>query len=150
MDFGIENAEAVTRIFGRWPSFHDAEVVTLALDRRGERAPILTAQIHVWQTSGESDADGYYVRVDSTLVTLRFEEAVVQSLHGFNAQNVLSELRLERVRGGDIETILREALFQTNDEWEWLRVHFNGIYGCDATLVCRSARVVSAEPYPLD
>jgi hypothetical protein len=150
MDCGIENAEALTRIFGRWPSFHDAEVVTLALDRRGDHAPVLIAQIHVWQTSGETDADGYYVRVDSTLVTLRFEMAMVQTLHGFNAQNVLSALRLERVRPHEIEPILREFLLRVEDERDWLRIHFDGIYGCDATFVCRSARVVSAEPYPLD
>ena len=35
----IEYAEAITSIFGYWPSFHDAEVLTMHLDRDGEDGP---------------------------------------------------------------------------------------------------------------
>ena len=31
---GIENIDSVTRIFGYWPSFHDAEVLWIELRRR--------------------------------------------------------------------------------------------------------------------
>jgi hypothetical protein len=35
----VENAEILTGIFGRWPSFHDAEVLSLYLDRQARMAP---------------------------------------------------------------------------------------------------------------
>jgi hypothetical protein len=31
----IDNHELLTRIFGKWPSFHDAEVLSLRLERSG-------------------------------------------------------------------------------------------------------------------
>lgn len=59
----IENQELVTEIFGEWPSFHDAEVVSLRLDRQGEGGgedgPTLDAAIHVWRTTEEVDPRGY-------------------------------------------------------------------------------------------
>lgn len=65
----IENHELVTRIFGKWPSFHDAEVVWLRLDREG-------------QTLG-----------------LLFRQVEGLDLGGFNEQNVLFELTITEASG---------------------------------------------------
>jgi hypothetical protein len=35
----VANAHALTQIFGYWPSFHDAEVLTMCFDRAGEDGP---------------------------------------------------------------------------------------------------------------
>jgi hypothetical protein len=35
----VGNSEAVEKIFGSWPSFHDAEVVQIRLDRGGRLDP---------------------------------------------------------------------------------------------------------------
>lgn len=40
----VHNAEALTQIFGHWPSFHDAEVVAMSLDRVGDDGPSLEAR----------------------------------------------------------------------------------------------------------
>lgn len=45
----IRNKQALIDIFGRWPSFHDAEVLSIVLDHGGEEGPSLTATIHLWQ-----------------------------------------------------------------------------------------------------
>src|SRR5579871_2051209 len=71
---GIENQEALTRIFGDWPSFHDAEVLSLVLGRHGiedRPGPTLEARIHVFQMTGEVDERGYFRLGNHTLVVLR-------------------------------------------------------------------------------
>jgi hypothetical protein len=59
----IEGSEKLTCIFGRWPSFHDAEVVDLHLwrgdsmtERSHPRFPVLTTKIHLWELTNEIDA----------------------------------------------------------------------------------------------
>jgi len=54
----VINNEALTNIFGYWPSFHDAEVTQVRLDRgegvgpAGETTnPTLEADIHVFEMS---------------------------------------------------------------------------------------------------
>lgn len=52
----VVHSERLTRIFGRWPSFHDAEVTEAHLSR-GEPvmegalsgSPTLTVKVHLWQ-----------------------------------------------------------------------------------------------------
>jgi hypothetical protein len=66
----IDNHELLTRIFGTWPSFHDAEVLTVRLDRSGNSAddgPALEAAIHVFRMTSEIDSRGYYVSKRTTL-----------------------------------------------------------------------------------
>jgi len=37
----VKNADVLINIFGYWPSFHDAEVLTMRLDRAGADGPSL-------------------------------------------------------------------------------------------------------------
>src|SRR6266550_5444997 len=90
----IEHSDKLTGIFGRWPSFHDAEVLRLALDRTGPEGPTLDVQIHVFAATSEVDSTGHYVLKNHTLVTLRFTEVAVENLQWFNKQNVLFELAI--------------------------------------------------------
>lgn len=98
----IEGIEKLTRIFGRWPSFHDAEVVDLHLwqgDGVSERTdlgfPVLTAKIHLWEMTNEVDAKGYYVLRNHTLATLRFHDVLNLEIKGFSHQNVIFGLTIE-------------------------------------------------------
>ena len=91
----VENAKALTEIFGGWPSFHDAEVVQVRLDRSGPGGPAVEARIHVFERTDQVTPTGYYVLVNHTLVTLRFTDVSGCRMEGFNHQNVLSELVLE-------------------------------------------------------
>ena len=130
----IVNAEAVTRIFGDWPSFHDAEVIAMRLDRRGGGGkPQLEVDIHTWEVTPEVMPDGHRGWRKHTLVGLRFEAIDDLSLEDFNHQNVLFDVVLTDVsdRGGSLH-------------WE---VAFNSSFGLSASFLCGTITVVRAEPF---
>lgn len=130
----IQNSQALTTIFGEWPSFHDAEVVSISLNRHFRKGASLEATIHLWQMTSEVDAKGYFVSKNSTLTVLRFDDIVLELLEGFNHQNVLSELL--------ISEIAPAAEGNAGCEYE---VVFNPSFGCGAVFNCRSIQVISAE-----
>jgi hypothetical protein len=116
-----------------WPSFHDAEVLEISLDRRG---PTLEAKIHVFRMTEEIDSRGYFVLTHHTLVTLRFVEIVLQNLRWFNQQNVLSNLYIERTSGDDAEL---------GD----YKVEFGGCWGVEIDLIYAKIVLAGVEPFNL-
>jgi len=82
--------------FGFWPSFHDAEVVSVVLDRAG----ISRIVVHAFAGTSEVDEQGYYKTEKHALVSLLLHEVSNSELLGFNAQNVLSDLSIQRVDAG--------------------------------------------------
>ena len=130
----IEHAEKLTHIFGEWPSFHDAEVVCLILDRSGPEAPTLEAQIHVFAVTSDLDATGHYVLANHTLITLRFTEVALLGLDGFNRQNVLFEL-------------LITDLAPSTHDGRRLLVKMDASYGIGAAFECVRAVVTDVRPY---
>lgn len=130
----VDNAEALTRVFGYWPSFHDAEVHAIALDRSADGGPSLTARVHVFEMTREVDAKGHYVLRHHTLVTLRFVNVVLEHLTGFNDQNALEMLAI-----GDADPAV-----SVGRRYE---VVFDPAYGVEARLFCDRIQVVAVEPY---
>jgi len=55
----IENSEAITSLFGYWPSFHDAEVIQISISRFSEHggAPSLSADVHVFEMTRQLNSD---------------------------------------------------------------------------------------------
>jgi Immunity protein 50 len=88
----VENADALVQRLGRWPSFHDAEVVRLVLDREGV---VLDLQIKVALSLAETDAAGYFKLENPTLVTFRFSDIDELEVRDFNQQNVITGLSFE-------------------------------------------------------
>ncbi|GAB3357607.1 Imm50 family immunity protein [Lysobacter tyrosinilyticus] len=127
----IENSEAVTSLFGYWPSFHDAEVLEISIRRFSEpgSGPSLSADVHVFETTNQVDSDGYYVHHKHSIVTLLFRELDELALDGFNHQNALSELGIAETEPGGM-----------------LRVNFGSAYGLESELTCRAIKVVSVVP----
>jgi hypothetical protein len=130
---GIDNSEIVTRIFGRWPSFHDAEVVRVLLERPPEGVR-LEAQLRVWEMTPDLDPSGHFIRKNETLVTLQFLGVHLGCFEGFNTQNVIASL--------DVSTIAPEE-----HEGRRLLVQMPSLYGLDAEFECERAIVLAAEPY---
>ena len=62
----FENSSALESIFGRWPSFHDAEMLRVVLDRSGDEGPTLEAVIRVFEMTSDVDPKGYYVLKNHT------------------------------------------------------------------------------------
>jgi hypothetical protein len=97
----IAGSEKLTKIFGYWPSFHDAEVHELHFLRgniQPEKGvygfPFLTLKIHVWELTKDVDSKGYLILRHHTLATLRFRDVADFQMQGFNHQNAMMELAL--------------------------------------------------------
>jgi hypothetical protein len=132
----IAGAERLVQIFGRWPSFHDAEVVRYSAVRTTDykSGPIIEADVHVFEMTSEVDARGFYVLRHHTLVTLRFDGVAENRMAYFNNQNALSELAIIDVPERQSEGIRYE-------------VTFSGSFGIEASFLCRDAEVVAARPW---
>jgi hypothetical protein len=130
----IQNSQALTNIFGKWPSFHDAEIVRICLNREGKKGPYLEACIYVFEQSSEVDETGHYILKNPTLVTFHFTHIVLESLKWFNQQNVLWDLEIT------------DILPQKNEGCNF-RVEMPSSFGCEARFNCREIIVDKVEPY---
>lgn len=74
--------------FGCVPSFHDAEVLDLCLDRSGPSR----LRIHAWNM--RADEDGFLVRERHAIVTFVLDGLTDLELSGFSHQNVIDGLTL--------------------------------------------------------
>jgi Immunity protein 50 len=93
----INNSHFLTETFGRWPSFHDAELVSLLLTREHEDLVSLEAKIHVFETTPNVGPSGAYVSRNHVLVTLTFSGVREDvSIRWFNHQNVIAALHIDR------------------------------------------------------
>jgi hypothetical protein len=92
----IEGVKNLRDWFGYWPSFHDAEVSLLHLNR----SDASTLAVHTWEMTKEVDEKGFYVLAKHVVVEFVMKEVVGLSLNGFNHQNVVFGLAIERVDSG--------------------------------------------------
>ena len=136
----VDGSERVEGIFGEWPSFHDAEVHEITLEREAhgaERGPTVRFTVHAFQVTGETSR-GRYVSRNHVLVRFALYSAEVLHLEGFNLQNVLFRLSFS-TPAGPVTPELR------------VQVDLTGSYGVGASFQCSRAEVVSVEPYePLE
>ncbi|MFN2515224.1 MAG: Imm50 family immunity protein [Pyrinomonadaceae bacterium] len=130
----LKNEKALIDIFGRWPSFHDAEILSIYLDRDGEGGPFLDAKIHVSEMTNEVDAKGYYVSKNDTLVILRFTHIVMGEIKWFNQQNVVADLNIEEVKPEE-------------NDGSCFSISIESSYGCEASFGCREIVITDVEPY---
>lgn len=129
----IQGAALLTDIFHEWPSFHDAEIVRVTL-RREHRSASLEIVIHVFTTPGGLDPEGYFLHLDHTLAAIRFDSVDQLKLEDFNGQNAIDDLRIGLGASGGKRFV----------------VDIPANNGCDASFLCDSISVVSAEPYKHD
>lgn len=129
----VKNSSALTSIFGTWPSFHDAEVLSMHFDRGGDDGPNLEARVHVFRMTSDVDERGYYVLTNHTLVTLRFSNILIRNFCWFNAQNSLSGIGIESVD-------------PVANDGRMIGVSFYANYGVEADLACSQITVRSVEP----
>jgi len=133
----IKDSYLLTDVFGRWPSFHDAEVLRITIDR-GESHPYgpwLQATIHVFEMTSQIE-QGAYVLKNHVAATFRFIEIYELKLEDFNHQNVLQGLRIQDLSSRQLERIRFE-------------VFLDGIFGVSVHLQCNSISIESVEPYVL-
>lgn len=134
----ILGSEKLTSIFGRWPSFHDAEVHEIGFhrghidtDAKLYQFPQLTIKLHLWLLTNDVDPKGYYVATKHTLVTMRFSDVDNFKMEGFNHQNAIFGLVIEQKtrEGGPTP---------------YFTVDFEPSFGMDATFTCLRIEVLEA------
>lgn len=132
----IQNSHLLEDVFGHFPSFHDAEVLRIVLERASGVAvlPTLEADIYTFEVTSEIK-DGKYILKNRLLVTFQFLEIDELALEGFNHQNVLQELLIMDI---------------SDQQLEWLKfdVRFEGIFGVDVRFRCRNVKIVEVKPMP--
>jgi len=92
----IAGAQELHDWFGRWPTFHDAEILSLRLNRHG--ASILL--IHTWEMTSKIDEKGFYVLDKHVVVEFVLENIAELNLSGFSVQNVIFGLSLGKKEKG--------------------------------------------------
>ena len=125
----IPGAPDVVAWFGYWPSFHDAEVLSITLDRSSPSRIVVDTRTR----TNEVDAGGYYVLDKHAIVTFVLEDFLLDregitntQIDGFNHQNVLSSLTVRKTLEG-YDLIL------------------NGIYGVSASKLAAGS-LLSMQP----
>lgn len=130
----VQSADRLTQIFGYWPTFHDAEVIRIVLDRGGTGGPTLEAEIHVFEMTSEIAPSGFYVLKKHTFVTLLFRGVALHELKWFNHQNVLFDLSLS-------------SLDPTQHDGYRIDVEMTSSYGMAASFQCVECEVTNVQPW---
>jgi hypothetical protein len=125
----IKGSEKLTSLFGYWPTFHDAEVISLTLNRAGST---LLADVHVFEITSEVSQKGSFLCRHHCVVTLRFSEVDQVKIEGFGQQNPLMGLRIEDVSARQLERIKFE-------------VSFDGSFGLDCSFACAAVEVLTVK-----
>ena len=79
---------------GHVPSFHDAEILSVSLDRNGEVAKLA---IRTWEMTSETDEAGHFINRKHVVVSLELSGVTDLSLTGFSTQNVIFGLSIEKM-----------------------------------------------------
>jgi hypothetical protein len=89
-DPGFEASEVVTNWLGYWPSLHDAEILSVDLQRAINGAgPGLYLKVHVFEMTSEVTEKAYFKLVKHCIIELRFEQIGDLNLRHFGHQNVI-------------------------------------------------------------
>ena len=132
----IEDSQLLTDIFGRFPSFHDAEVMSVKLERKEKRRlPTLELTIHVFEMTAVV-VNGSYVLKNHTLVTFLFEEIDGLTLEGFNHQNTLQGLQITDISNRQLESLKFE-------------VSIDGNFGLEGEFACKTIKILTASPFEM-
>lgn len=132
----IPGADELIKVFGRWPSFHDAEVVRFLLERAEPlgAGPNIVADVHAFEMTDQVGGDGAYVLRNHTLVSFRFAGVDQVTLEEFNNQNVPWDLAITDIRNRQLEDLKYE-------------INFASSFGMGARVLCREVTIERVRPW---
>ena len=134
----IKGSERLTRVFGYWPSFHDAEIIWVRLVR-GERpeegfaGPSIEMSIHTFEITNEVAPTGFLILKNHVLVHFQFTKVVNVKLEDFNHQNVLFNLRIADIRQDQLESIN-------------FAISLDSSFGLSGRFRCKAAEILAVTP----
>jgi hypothetical protein len=121
----VPGAEDLVAWFGYWPTFHDAEVLSISLDRvKG-----CLVSIHAFERTAEVDDRGHYV--------LAKHATVVFHMEGFPADE--SGITNTRIEGFNHQNVLW-GLVVNKGAWGY-ELALEGCFGVEGTIVCKTMSV---------
>ena len=134
----IAGSAKLTAIFGGWPSFHDAEITEIHLER-GEinqeknmfEEPVLTIKLVLWNLTSRVKETGHF-DTEHTLAILQFSDVENLTLSGFNYQNAILGLEIAH------QLINGRPLFH---------VSFDPAFGMGCEFDCTTIAVLNAIPW---
>jgi len=132
----VPGGAELVRWFGRVPSFHDAEIISLDLRRSGKSF----LRIHGWVGTDQVDENGHIVLDKDAVVTFALDGIMDLQLDGFSHQNVIYGLKLQRAtdRG-------RANYYSMPQSPEDIEIELEPCFGLDGLI--RAKRVsISFEP----
>ncbi|CAN5880862.1 hypothetical protein BH11VER1_BH11VER1_31130 [soil metagenome] len=137
----INGTSKVTDAFGYFPTFHDAEIIKIYLDRNTtpkEDYPTvsITFVLHGWEMTSDITPSGHYRLTKHHLIKFQFDSVDEVDLRYFNHQNVISELAIEA-----INPVTDHAL---------LRIDFGSCYGLEGGFRASSGSVIEVTPCDVD
>jgi hypothetical protein len=139
----IDNASTLSDLFGHWPDFHDAELITLRLHATEHSGPQLEAEFEVAEMSGEVDDRGYFKDSQRARTTVRFNRVARLLVSDFLEQNVLSSLKLSEAGADDYDKIFGNGPRGRRR----YRVRWDSSVGCEADFLCDTIEVLAASPF---
>jgi len=125
------------RWFGREPSFHDAEILSLHLSREGPSV----LRLHGWINTGGVGGDGFYLLDRHAIVTFTLEGVMDLQLDGFSTQNVIGRLILRRAP----DRPERRPYLSLEPLPQDIEIELEPCYGLDGLIRARSVSI-SYEP----
>jgi Immunity protein 50 len=96
----IPGAQQLFDWFGYWPSFHDAEVLSVELNRSG----LSKVRVHAFRATSDVNSKGHCVLDKHCIVTLLLDEIGGVDLADFNHQNAITRLGFERQKNAYVVT----------------------------------------------
>ena len=123
----IENAGIVMNHFGYWPSFHDAEIISICYKRNFEEgSPSIEFRVYAFEMTNKLKGR-YFQLIKHCIIDFELAGLHNNSMDGFNHQNALSGIGFER-------------------DGEWLVCELYAAYGVDAKFSTKQIRVKQLLP----
>jgi hypothetical protein len=129
----VRGGAELVRWFGQVPTFHDAEILSLYLRRRGHSV----LRLHGWISTSAVGQDGFTVLARHAVVTFTLTDVMDLQLDGFNVQNVISELILRRAP----DRPERRGYLALDPLPQDIEIELEPCYGLDGLIRARSVSI---------
>ncbi|POR52407.1 immunity 50 family protein [Bosea psychrotolerans] len=129
----VPGGPELLRWFGEVPSFHDAEILSLHLRRKGQSV----LRVHNWLYRGALGPDGLFVGDRHAIVTFAFDGVMDLQFCGFSIQNVIFGLILRRAP----DRPERRGYLALDPSPEDIEVELEPSYGLSGLIRARSVSI---------
>ncbi len=129
----VAGGAELVRWFGQVPTFHDAEILSLHLRRKGQSV----LRLHGWISTGAVGQDGYIVLDRHAIVTFTLADVMDLQLDGFSIQNVISGLILRRAP----DRPERRGFLALDPRPQDIEIELEPCYGLDGLIRARSVSI---------